>query len=137
MNGATLRIYRQILGISQEDLAERLGYKNRKTIQRWENESWEIPLSAAAEIEQLFYERIDEIEDYIKAVEEFISNTGKGEPQAIDLSIYRSASSYRRGIGENAPGMTWSEHTAKVAQLCAELTALGYAVNIDYVPSED
>lgn len=137
MNGATLRIYRQIIGIGQEDLAERLGYENRKTIQRWENESWEIPLSAAAQIEQLFYERIDEIEDYIKAVEEFISDTGKGEPQSINLSIYRSASSYRRGTGENSAGMTWSEHTAKVAQLCAELTALGYAVNIDYVPSEN
>lgn len=136
MNGATLRIYRQVLGIGQEDLAERLGYKERRTITRWEKDYWPIPPKVAAQIEQLFYERIDEIEDYIKAVEEFISDTGKGEPEAINLSIYRSASSYRRGTGEDAAGMTWSEHTAKVAQLCAELTALGYAVNIDYVPSE-
>lgn len=137
MNGATLRAYRQIIGIGQEDLAIRLGYKDRKTIQRWENESWPIPPESAAQIEKLYLDRIDEIEDYLDQVEYSIEETDSGESEEIVLSIYRSASSYRRCRGEDAKLMSWSEHSAKVAMLCARLTALGHKVRIDYVIEEN
>lgn len=136
MNGATLRAYRQFLGIGQEDLVERLGYKDRRTITRWENGYWPIPPEAAAQIEKLYLDRIDEIEDDIDQTEAFIGETESGEPEEIVLSIYRSASSYRRGMGEDAKLMSWSEHSAKVSMLCARFTALGYTVRVEYVIEE-
>lgn len=136
MDGATLRAYRQFLGIGQEDLVERLGYKDRRTITRWENGYWPIPPEAAAQIEKLYLDRIDEIEDCVDQTEAFIGETDSGEPEEIVLSIYRSASSYRRGMGEDVKLMSWSEHSAKVATLCARLTALGYMVRVEYVVEE-
>lgn len=137
MNGATLRAYRQVLGIGQEDLVERLGYKDRRTINRWENGYWPIPSKAAAQIEKLYQDRIEEIENYLDRVEDSIEETDSGESEEIVLSIYRSASSYRRCRGEDAKLMSWSEHSAKVAMLCARLTALGHKVRIDYVIEEN
>lgn len=48
--GDNIRKYRKIRGLSQEQIAESLGYKNYTTIQKWESGVSEPPFKKLAEI---------------------------------------------------------------------------------------
>lgn len=49
-----IRYLRKSKGFSQDDIAERLGYKSFTTIQKWESGVAEPPISALLKLSQLF-----------------------------------------------------------------------------------
>jgi transcriptional regulator with XRE-family HTH domain len=56
-----IRYLRKKQGMSQEELAERLGYKSYTTIQKWESGVSEPPLKTAHEIAHIFDVDIDDL----------------------------------------------------------------------------
>ena len=127
MNGATFRTYREFLGLSQDDMAIKLGYKSGKTVQRWENETREIPFVVDEAMNQFLYYRVKEIRKTVKELEKMCKNVCDSENPVLDLFVYRSA--------ENMPECwdeTFGEHRAKMTQIYIDLLVRGFNVSMKY-----
>jgi len=59
--GSNIRYLRKKLGLSQEDLAARLGYKSFTTIQKWESGGSTPPLKTCVVMCELFDVELDDI----------------------------------------------------------------------------
>lgn len=129
MNGAEFRLKRMTLGLAVEELAERLNV-DRRTVKRWETGYWEITPEAEAYLRGLWDAKlamIDGVLEYLDGQED-----AHGEPEAVDLTIYKSGESHHRAD----PGQTWGEHTASVGMIVTVLELYGYRVNVGYAPQE-
>lgn len=82
MDGATINLYRGAMGLTVTDLADRLGV-DRRTIQRWENNSWPIPPDSQALIEDMWQNWLDRIDSLLERAESF------PEGAQADLAHYR------------------------------------------------
>jgi transcriptional regulator with XRE-family HTH domain len=65
--GRNLKFYRKKYGITQESLAEKLGYKNPSTIQKWETGVSEPPIHVLVELCNYYNVSIDKLvyDDYV------------------------------------------------------------------------
>lgn len=69
MNGATFRLYRLCMGWEVKRTAEIFGY-DRRTIQRWENGSWDIPIADQERMVGYWQDFIDGLTDYVELIED-------------------------------------------------------------------
>ena len=67
-----IRYMRKFMNMSQEELAERLGYKSYTTIQKWESGVSEPPLKKLKELSEIFKIDMDTLtENRLQTEEEF------------------------------------------------------------------
>ena len=83
MDGATINLYRGAMGLTVTDLADRLGV-DRRTIQRWENNSWPIPPDSQALIDDMWQNWLDRIDSLLGEIDELPPGS------EIDLAVYVS-----------------------------------------------
>lgn len=88
MNGATFRLYRLCMGWELVTAGEKLGV-DRRTIQRWENGSWDIPQSAQEFMGGEWADFVDSLTVYIEALEEGAEhNEALGRPvEPVEFTI--------------------------------------------------
>lgn len=132
---AELRSRREALGITRQDLADRIispktgGKVDLRTVQRWEAGEWEAPESAWAAIEQLEAW----VEATIKAVVDgmFELHSKQGVSEGARLSRFRSKDQYER-LSDAAGVIPFEVHSRAVWQAVQQLRSLGVDTEIGY-----
>lgn len=104
MLGENIRYLRKQKNMSQDQLAELLGYKSYTTIQKWETGISEPPLKALKQMSEIFNCDMDEMAtialeniQYLKEVENELKTTNGIDPYEMELiEKYRKLDDYGR-----------------------------------------
>lgn len=122
---AKFRLMRSFLGITAQDVADAMGVQIR-TAHRWDS-THTPPADACEWLQSKWDSARGRVEDALDGIEDMAA--GRGEPEALNLSIYRTARSTR------AAGLTATpaEHMAVNAMIAFES---GLDFTVDFVPEE-
>lgn len=99
--GKTIRTLRKEHGMTQDELAEKLGYKNRSTIANIETGRQDIPRAVILKLAQIFDVPISELMD----IDLTITDTSDLSDEELHLiTMYRRLDSYRKALVRLAAG---------------------------------
>lgn len=129
---AEFKALREMAGITQRDLADMLGVKER-SVQRWEADTpttHNFPPDAAWDILIEALEGQSEMVDYAIAQAEAIEGSIGKKPEAVEIRYWLTEAAY---IGystdtELSTSGSWRMANANARAAAAALTALGYTV---------
>lgn len=129
-NKADFRALRELVGMSQQMLADELGVQIR-SVKRWEhpNFDWQPPQDAWDVLDEAREQQIDIVNFSLAKIRE-IERDEDAEPRTVHLTYWRSAEDYEAahpGEGEN-----WQMANANSRLVWHALEALGYSVAFDF-----
>lgn len=126
---AEMRALREMVGLSQADLAASLGVSTR-SVKRWEHPEWRDPPGDVMDLLHEARERqLRTVEGALKVVREH------SKAAAVQLTCYRSQQQYD-GLGRE-PGEPLGCANANARLVADRLEAEGYDVEWSYPDDED
>lgn len=82
--GSNVRFLRRLHNLTQEQLANRLGYKSFTTIQKWETEKAEPTLSTITEVADVFGVKLEDLVNH-----DFTAGDNSAlTPPAVRVNVY-------------------------------------------------
>lgn len=118
MNGATLRVYRQLLGYESAHYADKIGV-NRRTVIRWEQEEKPVPDDVAAQVRA----DLAQLEQLLARIRWDEANQG----DAATLTAYRHGDALTAATGLSVDRQIYN---AAVGLAALDLEAAGTEVTI-------